>query len=239
MSTPYYVSPEQIRQDKEDFVRRGIAQAKEVVVLEYREGLLMVAENPRKTTFKVSEIYDRIALASAGRIAEYEALRVAGIREAEIKGFRYYREDVTAKWLTNLYSQHMGAVAQAWDAKPLEIELLVCEVGTSDAGTGAAAQKNQIYHIAFDGIYSEEEKYAVIGGRTTTITEHLEQKYTEDLALAAALQLVTETFQAVEADSEDDYDITADTIEVACLERTVDRRKFRRLSTDEVAALLS
>lgn len=239
MSTPYYVSPEQIRQDKEDFVRRGIAQAKEVVVLEYREGLLMVAENPRKTTFKVSEIYDRIALASAGRIAEYEALRVAGIREAEIKGFRYYREDVTAKWLTNLYSQHMGAVAQAWDAKPLEIELLVCEVGASDAGAGTAAQKNQIYHIAFDGIYSEEEKYAVIGGRTATITEHLEEKYTEDLALAAALQLVTETFQAVEADSEDDYDITPDTIEVACLERTVDRRKFRRLSTDEVATLLS
>ena len=155
MSTPYYVSPEQIRQDKEDFVRRGIAQAKEVVVLEYRDGLLMVAENPRKTTYKISEIYDRIALASAGRVAEYEALRVAGIRESEIKGFRYYREDVTAKWLTNLYSQHMGAVAQAWDTKPLEIELLVCEVGMTGPETASGLQNNQIYHIAFDGIYSE------------------------------------------------------------------------------------
>ena len=139
MSTPYYVSPEQIRQDKEDFVRRGIAQAKEVVVLEYRDGLLMVAENPRKTIYKISEIYDRIALAAAGRIAEYEALRVAGIRESEIKGFRYYREDVTAKWLTNLYSQHMGAIAQAWDTKPLEIELLVCEVGMTGAETAPGA----------------------------------------------------------------------------------------------------
>ena len=241
MSTPYYVSPEQIRQDKEDFVRRGIAQAKEVVVLEYQDGLLMVAENPRKTIYKISEIYDRIALAAAGRIAEYEALRVAGIRESEIKGFRYYREDVTAKWLTNLYSQHMGAVAQAWDAKPLEIELLVCEVGITGSETAAGLQRNQIYHIAFDGIYSEEEKYAVIGGRATAITEMLEQRYTDGLEMPAALRLVTETFQNIEADTgtEDDYEIAPDTIEVACLEQTAERRRFRRLSTEEVTALLS
>ena len=239
MSTPYYVSPEQIRQDKEDFVSHGIAQAKEVVVLEYRDGLLMVAENPRKTTFKISEIYDRIALAAAGRIAEYEILRVAGIRESEVKGFRYYREDVTAKWLTNLYSQHMGAVAQAWDAKPLEIELLVCEVGVPDAPASSGLQNNQIYHIAFDGIYSEEEKYAVIGGRATAITEILEQQYTDGLEMQAALQLVTETFRTIEADAEDDYEITPQTIEVACLEQTAERRKFRRLSTNEITTLLS
>ena len=241
MSTPYYVSPEQIRQDKEDFVRRGIAQAKEVVVLEYRDGLLMVAENPRKTIYKISEIYDRIALAAAGRIAEYEALRVAGIRESEIKGFRYYREDVTAKWLTNLYSQHMGAVAQAWDAKPLEIELLVCEVGMLGTETASGLQSNQIYHIAFDGIYSEEEKYAVIGGRATEITEILEQHYMDGLEMSAALRLVTEAFQTVEAnaDTDNDYEITPQTIEVACLEQSPERRKFRRLATDEVTTLLS
>ena len=238
MSTPYYVSPEQIRQDKEDFVRRGIEQAKEVVVLEYRHGILMVAENPRKTTFKISEIYDRIALASAGRIAEYEALRVAGIRESEIKGFRYYREDVTAKWLTNVYSQHMGAVAQAWDAKPLEIELLICEVGTGDSPTGLGSQNNQIYHIDYDGIYWEEEKYAVIGGRATEIREILEQNYSEDLEIAKALQLVTQTFQTIKADAEENYEITPQTIEVACLEQTAERRKFRRFSTEEVGGLL-
>lgn len=232
MSTPYYVSPEQIRQDKEDFVRRGIQQAKEVIVLEYRNGLLMVAENPRKTTFKISEIYDRIALASAGRIAEYEALRVAGIRESEIKGFRYYREDVTAKWLTNLYSQHMGAVAQAWDAKPLEIELLVCEVGSEDSRHG-----NQIYHIAFDGIYWEEEKYAVIGGRAAAIREILAQAYADNLAMDAAVQLATQCFQTVEAEAEEAYDITPQTIEVACLEHGANRRKFRRLSTEEIAEI--
>jgi proteasome alpha subunit len=239
MSTPYYVSPEQIWEDKKDFVRRGIEQAKEVVALEYKDGLLMVAENPRRTTFKISEIYDRIALAAAGRIAEYEILRVVGIRESEVKGFRYYREDVTARWLTNLYSQHMGAVAQAWDAKPLEIELLVCELGVADAPANSGLQNNQIYHIAFDGIYSEEEKYAVIGGRATAITEILEQRYTDGLEVSAALQLVTETFRTIEANAADDYEVNPQTIEVACLEQTAERRKFRRLSTDEVTTLLS
>ncbi len=238
MSTPYYVSPEQIRQDKEDFVRRGIEQAKEVVVLEYENGLLMVAENPRKSIFKISEIYDRIALAAAGRIAEYEALRVAGIREAEIKGFRYYRDDVTAKWLTNLYSQHMGAIAQAWDAKPLEIELLVCEVDSADNSNSSSKSENHIYHIDYDGIYWEKEKYAVIGGRAAEITELLKQNYADNLNMNDAMQLVTQTFKTIEAETGPDYQIDADTIEVACLARGAERRKFQRLSTDDIAELL-
>jgi proteasome alpha subunit len=133
----------------------------------------------------------------------------------------------------------MGAVAQAWDAKPLEIELLVCELGVADAPVSSGLQNNQIYHIAFDGIYSEEEKYAVIGGRATEITEILEQHYTDGLEMQAALQLVTETFRTIEANAADDYEINPQTIEVAYLEQTAERRKFRRLSTDEITTLLS
>ena len=132
----------------------------------------------------------------------------------------------------------MGAVAQAWDAKPLEIELLVCELGAPDAPTHSELRNNRIYHIAFDGIYSEEEKYAVIGGRATQIIEILEQRYADELNMAAALQLVTETFRTIEMDAEDGYEITPQTIEVACLERATERRKFRRLSTNEVTTLL-
>lgn len=233
MSTPYYVSPEQIWEDKKDFVRRGIEQAKEVVALDYKDGLLMVAENPRRTTFKISEIYDRIALASTGRVAEYEALRVAGIRESEVKGWTYYREDVTAKWLTNLYSQHMGAIAQAWDAKPLEIELLVCEVD------GNPAVGSQIYYIDFDGTYHEEEKFAVIGGRAAAITEILNETYTEGLDLAEALQLASRTFESIEAEEAEPYQISPQTIEVSCLDVTAGRRKFRRFSVDEITEIFN
>ncbi len=233
MSTPYYVSPEQIWEDKKDFVRRGIEQAKEVVALEYKDGLLMVAENPRRTTFKISEIYDRIALASTGRVAEYEALRVAGIRESEVKGYTYYREDVTGKWLTNLYSQHMGAIAQAWDAKPLEIELLVCEVD------GNPAVGSQIYYVDFDGTYHEEEKFAVIGGRAEAIINILKETYTEGLELAEALQLASRTLERVEAGESEPYQISPQTIEVACLDATAGRRKFHRFSIEEITEVFN
>ena len=233
MSTPYYVSPEQIWEDKRDFVRRGIEQAKEVVVLGYKNGLLMVAENPRRTTYKISEIYDKIALASTGRIAEYEALRVAGIRESEVKGYTYFREDVTGKWLTNLYSQHMGAISQTWDTKPLEIELLVCEVD-GDLSVG-----NQIYYIDFDGTYREEENFAVIGGRAEAIVEILQKDYSSGLELAAALELASQTFEKVESEKSEPYEISPQTIEVACLDATAGRRKFRRFSIEDVAEILS
>lgn len=233
MSTPYYVSPEQIREDKRDFVRRGIEQAKEVVVLGYKNGLLMVAENPRRTTYKISEIYDKIALASTGRIAEYEALRVAGIRESELKGYTYFREDVTGKWLTTLYSQHMGAISQTWDAKPLEIELLVCEVDEDPS------VESQIYYIDFDGTYREEENFAVIGGRAEAIVEILQEDYSSDLELSAALQLASRTFEKVESGESEPYQITPQTIEVACLDVTAGRRKFRRFSIEEIAEILN
>jgi proteasome alpha subunit len=233
MSTPYYVSPEQIWEDKKDFVRRGIEQAKEVIALAYKDGLLMVAENPRRTTFKISEIYDKIALVSTGRVAEYEALRVAGIRESEVKGYTYYREDVTGKWLTNLYSQHMGAIAQAWDAKPLEIELLVCEVD------GNPAVGNQIYYIDFDGTYHEEEKFAVIGGRADSIIEILNDTFTEGLELAEALQLASRSFETIEAEESEPYEIAPHTIEVACLDATAGRRKFRRFSVEETTEIFN
>lgn len=233
MSTPYYVSPDQIWEDKKVFVDRGIEQAKEVVVLEYNNGLLMVAENPRRTIFKISEIYDRIALASTGRVSEYEALRVAGIREAEVKGYTYYREDVTGKWLTNLYSQHMSAIAQGWDVKPLEIELLVCEVDSSPE------VRSQIYKITFDGTYEESEKFAVIGGRADAITEKLNETYTEGLELADALKLASRTFESIEVDESEPYEITPQTIEVSCLDATSGRRKFHRFSVEEIAEIFN
>lgn len=233
MSTPYYVSPDQIWEDKKVFVDRGIGQAKEVVVLEYNNGLLMVAENPRRTIFKISEIYDRIALASTGRVSEYETLRVVGIREAEVKGYTYYREDVTGKWLTNLYSQHMMAIAQAWDVKPLEIELLVCEVDD------VPEVRSQIYKIAFDGTYEEMEKFAVIGGRADAITAKLNETYHDGLDLTEAVQLASRTFESIEVEEMEPYQITSQTIEVGCLDVTNGRRKFRRFTAEEIAEIFS
>ena len=234
MSSPYYVSPEQIIQDKRDLAQRGIEQAKEVIALEYNSGIVMVAENPLTTVFKISEVYDRIALAATGLSPEYEALRFYGIEQAEIKGFTYNREDVTAKWLTTVYSQRIGAIFREWDAKPLEVELLVCEV------KGDASSNNRIYHLSFDGTCGEEERYAVIGGRADLIVEILEQEHREGMALEDAIRLGIKAFETIEEDVDEEnseeprYEIVADTIEVALLDEELERRRFRRLLPEEL-----
>ena len=235
MPAPYYVSPEQIMQEKEDFARKGIEKAKEVIVLEYRDGILMVAENPLTTVFKISEIYDRIALAATGLYPDYEALRYAGIQGAEIKGFTFNREDVTARWLANQYSQQIGAIYRQPDVKPLEVELLLCEIREDPSSN------NRIYHLSFDGTFWEDSEYTVIGGRADEITSFLENEYSAGLDLSGAVKLAARTFESIEAkaDEADRYQVTAETIEAAILDETRNRRKFRRLLPDELSEILS
>ena len=234
MSSPYYVSPEQIIQDKRDLAQRGIEQAREVIALEYNSGIVMVAENPLTTVFKISEVYDRIALAATGLSPEYEALRFYGIEQAEVKGFTYNREDVTAKWLTTVYSQRIGAIFREWDVKPLEVELLVCEV------KGDASSSNRIYHLSFDGTFGEEEQYAAIGGRADIIMDILDREHRDGMSIEEAIRLGIKAFQKIEADVDEEqseeppYEIVPDTLEVALLDEKQERRRFRRLFPEEL-----
>src|SRR5437667_6810512 len=131
MPLPYYVSPEQMMKDKAEYARKGISRGKAIVALEYLDGVLLLAENPSALLHKISEIYDRIAFAGVGKYNEFENLRVAGVRHADMKGYAYSRGDVTAKSLANAYSQALGNIFTQ-DIKPFEVEVLVVEVGGSD-----------------------------------------------------------------------------------------------------------
>ncbi|NIS65915.1 MAG: proteasome subunit alpha, partial [Gemmatimonadales bacterium] len=91
-------------------------------------GVLLLAENPSGTLHKISEIYDRIAFAGVGKYNEFEALRVAGIRHADVKGYLYGRPDVAAKSLANAFSQTLGHIF-THEIKPYEVEILVVELG--------------------------------------------------------------------------------------------------------------
>ena len=131
MPLPYYVSPEQMMKDKAEYARKGISRGKAIVTIEYRDGVLLVAENPSTLLHKISEIYDRIAFAGVGKYNEFENLRVAGVRHADVKGYSYSRGDVSAKALANAYSQALGNIFTQ-DIKPFEVEVLVVEVGDSN-----------------------------------------------------------------------------------------------------------
>ena len=125
---PFYVAPEQVMKDRADYARKGIARGRALVAIRYVDGIAMVAENSSATLRKISEIYDRIAFAGVGRYNEFDQLRVAGVRAADLKGFQYSRDDVDARSLANQYAQILGQIF-THEMKPMEVEILVAEVG--------------------------------------------------------------------------------------------------------------
>ncbi len=226
MPLPYYVSPEQMMQDKAEYARKGIAKGKSIIALEYADGMLLVAENPSASLNKVSEIYDRIAFAGAGKYSEFENLRKAGIRYADLKGYSYGREDVTAKSLANAYSQTIGNIFSE-AMKPLEVELLVVEVAEEGL-------PNELYRIAFDGSIGDERGFTAIGGQADELRLYLKDKYEEGLDQKGALRLATRALEAVTSAK-----VNPQNLEVAILERRRTGRKFRRLSHNDLKAILT
>jgi len=228
MSFMPYVAPEQMMKDRSDYAHKGIARGRSVIGLEYAEGLLFIAENPSVTLHKISEIYDRIAFAGVGKYSEFEELRIAGIRLADLRGYQYGREDVKARDLANAYSQALSTIFTQ-QMKPYEVEVLVGEVDGEAAGTG-------IYHIMFDGSVSDEHGCVAIGGQSEDLMEALRERYAEGWDLATSIRTAVQVLGTTPEPRE----IPADQIEGAVLDRTkTQRRKFRRLAPDEVVSALS
>ena len=225
MPLPYYVSPEQMMQDKAEYARKGIAKGKSIIAVEYQGGVLIAAENPSASLNKISEIYDRIAFAGVGKYGEFERLRKEGIRYADLKGYAYGREDVTAKSLANAYSQVIGNIF-SMEIKPLEVEILVLEVGPDEAG-------NEMYRISFDGSIADEKDYATIGGQAEELKLFLRDKFKAGLSLPDALRLATRALEAAASQK-----VKAENLEVAVLERARGVRKFRRIPQTELRPLM-
>ena len=229
MTLPFYVSPEQIAQDKAEFARKGIARGKSIVVLEHEGGVLLMAENP-STLSKIGEIYDRLAFAGVGKFSEFDQLRKVGVRYADVKGYSYSREDVQAKALANAYSQAIGEEF-ARSPKPLEVEIVVAEVGDDRL---AGHEKNAIYRVGFDGSISDHRNFCVIGGTVENLENHLNAQYRPGLPLGDAVRLGRATLERAQNGNR----LEPEKLEVCVLERSRPTRKFRRLSADEVRGIL-
>ena len=224
MNMPFYVAPEQIMKDRADYARKGIARGKSLVAVTYRDGILLCAENVSNTLRKISEIYDRIGFAGVGKYNEFDQLRIAGVRHADLKGYAYSRQDVEARSLANQYAQILGQIF-THEMKPMEVEILVAEIG-DEAGT------EQLFHILYDGTVNDESRWSVLGGEAEAISERLGDLHDADLDAAAALRAAAGALAGPERT------LVADDLEVALLDRTLGRRCFRRLGIAEVDALL-
>jgi len=226
MAMPYYVAPEQLMKDRSDYARKGIARGKPVVALEYADGILFIADNPSTHLHKISEIYDRIAFAAVGKYSEFENLRIAGVRHADIRGYSYGREDVTAKSLANAYSQALSNIFTQ-EMKPYEVEVLVAQVGEG------GQEENELFHILYDGSVSDQSGVVAMGGEAETLGGRLESDYSAGMDLGAALRLGVGALADENGGAPE-----PERIEAAALDRTRKRRKFRRLTLDEVSGYL-
>jgi proteasome alpha subunit len=225
MSMPFYVAPEQVMKDRADYARKGIARGRALVALRYADGIALVSENPSNTLRKISEIYDRIAFAGVGKYNEFDQLRVAGVRAADLKGYQYSRDDVDARSLANNYAQILGQTF-THEMKPMEVEILVAEVGH-------AADDDQLFHILYDGTVVDEGQYSVLGGDAEAIGARLAGGHAEAQTLEAAIKVGTAALGGP------DRTLAAGDLEVAVLSRRNGRRCFKRLSDEAVAAALS
>ncbi len=228
---PFYVSPEQVMKDKADYARKRISLIRSGVVIACDAGILLVAPNPSRALRKFSELYDRIAFAAVGRYNEFESLRKAGVRYADMTGFQYDRRDVTARGLADWYAQLLGALFTDSN-KPYEVEIVVAEVGkTADA--------DQIYRIIFDGSVAEEHSgFVVMGGQADRVAEVLKAGYQPGMSLTAAMGLAISAL-AVQSDGGSQDSITGDQLEAALLERSRTHRAFRRLAGPRLETLLA
>jgi proteasome alpha subunit len=214
-----YVPPEQQVRDKAEFARKGIARGRSIVAVDYAGGVLLLAENPSTALHKISEVYDRIAFAGVGRYNEFETLRKAGIRQADLMGYLYSREDVTAMGLATAFSQTLGVIFTR-EPKPFEVEVLIVEI--SEGG-----DEHRLFRVTYDGTLYDERKFVAIGGKAEQLVEALQELWEEEMSLQQALEAGAEAFRRAEAREIEGW-------EAAVLDYANGRRAFRRLTASEL-----
>lgn len=214
MSIPFYVAPEQLVRDKAEFARKGIARGRSIVAVDYADGVLLLAENPSTALHKISEVYDRIAFAGVGKYNEFETLRKAGIRQADLMGYLYSRNDVTAMGLATAFAQTLGMIFTR-DPKPFEVEVLIAEI-SEDGG------EHRLFRITYDGTLLDERKFVAIGGKSDELGDAMNELWHEDMTLQEAFDAGAEAFRRAEGRDSEGW-------EVAVLDQTNGRRTFRRI----------
>jgi proteasome alpha subunit len=224
-----YVSPEQVMKDKADYARRRITQIRSGVVISCEAGILFVAPNPSRALRKFSELYDRIAFAAVGRYNEFETLRKAGVRYADMTGFQYDRRDVTARGLADWYGQVLGSLFTD-SPKPYEVEIVVAQVGKTPAD-------DEIYRITFEGSVADEREFVVIGGQAERVAAVIKEQYSPTMSLTHAMRLAIASL-ASQGDGNAEP-LTSGELEVGLLERDRAHRAFRRISGARLETLVA
>src|SRR5439155_7476693 len=125
-----------------------------------------------------------------GKYNEFENFRIAGVRLADMRGYAYGREDVTAKSVANAYAQALGGIFTQ-EMKPFEIEILVAQVGETP-------DSDEMYRVLYDGSLQDEQGVVAMGGHAEALMQSLQNGYQQGLDLGAALRLCCQALAAAD-----------------------------------------
>jgi proteasome alpha subunit len=220
--------------ERSELARKGIARGRSVVALTYSGGVLFVAENPSRSLQKISELYDRVGFAAAGRFNEFDNLRRGGIQFADTRGYAYARRDVTGRQLANVYAQTLGSIFTE-QAKPYEVELCVAEVAHH-----GESKSPELYRITYDGSINDEPNFVVMGGSTEPIVTALKESFKENASLAEAAGIAVKALSQGTngTGSPEPHSLGSSQLEVAILDQNRPRRAFRRITGSALEDLL-
>ncbi len=218
--------------DKSDYARKGIARGRSVLTLTYADGILFVGENPSNALHKISEIYDRIAFAAVGKYNEFENLRLAGVRYADLRGYQYDRRDVTSRGPRQRVrpdARHdLHRVRQAVRGRDRRRR-----------GRAERAGDDQLYRLTYDGSVAEEHGHVVMGGNSEPLAALLRARAPRPTCRSSRpLRLGVEALGQTGPATARRARIAADDLEAAVLDRTRPRRAFSRLVGPRLERLL-
>lgn len=218
MNTGFYVDPQQLIKDRAEFAKRGISKGLSVASARCRDGMIICALNPSSLS-KIGEVHDQLAFAGVGKFHEFESLRQAAIRYADIRAYQYSRADVTGIAVARALAQNIGAHFIG-ALKPLEVEALLVEGGLNPT----------IFKLGFDGTVNDSTAPVVIGAGAEKLENELRTDQLQQQLLTAgakeAARIILEVLQA-------DRITKVEGFEIALLRSGVAYRSFERVRMDQ------
>ena len=162
MTMPYYVAPEQVMKDRAEYAQKGIARGRSLVATTYDQGIAHRGREPVPVAAQDQRDLRPHRLRRCGQVQRVRP--AAGVRHPPRRhqGLRLQprgrRRPVAGQPLRPV----PRAGLHPRDEAPR---------GGDPGGRAGhrAAPADQLYHIAYEGTITDEDRYAVLGGETETI----------------------------------------------------------------------
>jgi len=209
-----------------EYAREAVKKGSTTIGLKYKGGVALIVDKRSmskllepKSTEKIHDIDDYIGCATSGLVADARVLVDEARHQAQIHRVNY-GENISVEMLVKKVCDYKQQFTQYGGARPFGTALLVA--GTDDLGVHLFETDPSGALVAY--------KATGIGSGRSAVMDLFEKEYKDDMSFSAAMKL---GLKALEAAIEEKP--TPETTEIGVAE---EGKKFRRLSEDDISALL-